>query len=102
MERVFQVSDRKRRGIGTIPMSGNRLRPEFAEYDAERVYGAEQITSEEPKECIAALVLRGLKKPVDCAVFGTLCTPESPLGAPLVSSEGSYYTYRCHAPEAIA
>ena len=80
-------------------MSGYRLRPEFAEYDAERVYGAEQITAEEPKECIAALVLRGLKKPVDCAAFGTLCTPESPLGAPMVSSEGvcaAYHAYRCH------
>ena len=59
---------------------GYRLRPEFAEYDAELVYGTEQITAEEPRECMSALVLQGLKKPVDCAAFGTLCTPERPLG----------------------
>jgi hydrogenase expression/formation protein HypD len=103
MEQVFRVCDRQWRGIGAIPLSGYRLRPEFAEYDAELVYGTEQITAEEPRECMSALVLQGLKKPVDCAAFGTLCTPERPLGAPMVSSEGvcaAYHAYRRRVPEA--
>jgi hydrogenase expression/formation protein HypD len=105
MNEVFEVCGRQWRGIGAIPMSGYRLRPEFAEYDAELIYGTEQITAQEPKECISALVLQGLKKPVDCAAFGTRCTPESPLGAPMVSSEGAcaaYHSYRRRAPEVIA
>jgi hydrogenase expression/formation protein HypD len=94
---VFEVVDRKWRGIGAIPQSGFRLRPEFAEYDAERIFGLADATVEEPAECIAAEVLQGLKKPVDCPAFGVRCTPESPLGAPMVSSEGAcaaYYQYR--------
>jgi hydrogenase expression/formation protein HypD len=94
---VFEVVDRKWRGIGAIPQSGFRLRPEFAEYDAERIFGLADATVEEPAECIAAQVLRGLRKPVDCPAFGVRCTPENPLGAPMVSSEGAcaaYYQYR--------
>ena len=94
---VFEVVDRKWRGIGAIPQSGFRLRPEFAEYDAERIFGLADATVEEPAECIAALVLQGLKKPVDCPAFGVRCTPENPLGAPMVSAEGAcaaYYQYR--------
>jgi hydrogenase expression/formation protein HypD len=94
---VFEVVDRKWRGIGAIPQSGLRLRPEFAEYDAERIFGLADATVEEPAECIAAEVLQGLKKPVDCPAFGVRCTPEKPLGAPMVSAEGAcaaYYQYR--------
>jgi hydrogenase expression/formation protein HypD len=94
---VFEVIDRKWRGIGTIPQSGFRLRPEFAEYDAERIFGLADAAVEEPAECIAAQVLQGLKKPVDCPAFGVRCTPENPLGAPMVSAEGAcaaYYQYR--------
>jgi hydrogenase expression/formation protein HypD len=94
---VFEVVDRKWRGIGAIPQSGFRLRPEFAEYDAERIFGLADATVEEPAECIAAQVLQGLKKPVDCPAFGVRCTPENPLGAPMVSAEGAcaaYYQYR--------
>jgi hydrogenase expression/formation protein HypD len=94
---VFEVVDRKWRGIGTIPQSGFRLRPEFAEYDAERIFGLADAAVEEPAECIAAQVLQGLKKPVDCPAFGIRCTPENPLGAPMVSAEGAcaaYYQYR--------
>jgi hydrogenase expression/formation protein HypD len=94
---VFEVADRKWRGMGTIPASGLRLRPEFAAYDAEKIFGLEEFSADEPKECISALVLQGLKKPVDCPVFGKGCTPEQPLGAPMVSSEGAcaaYYQYR--------
>jgi hydrogenase expression/formation protein HypD len=94
---VFEVVDRKWRGIGAIPQSGFRLRPEFAEYDAERIFGLADTVVEEPAECISAQVLQGLKKPVDCPAFGVRCTPENPLGAPMVSSEGAcaaYYQYR--------
>jgi hydrogenase expression/formation protein HypD len=97
MQAVFEVSDRKWRGIGCIPMSGFRLREEFAAYDAERIFNLQPLASEEPEECISTLVLQGLKKPVDCAAFGGRCTPQSPLGAPMVSSEGAcaaYYQYR--------
>jgi hydrogenase expression/formation protein HypD len=104
MEQVFEVADRKWRGIGTIPMSGFRLRPEFAAFDAEKIYGLETLEAEEPAECISALVLQGLKKPVDCPAFGTRCTPEQPLGAPMVSAEGAcsaYYQYRRHATSLV-
>ena len=100
MKTVFEVCDRKWRGIGSIGASGFRLRPEFAIYDAERVFGMEEGGAEEPGECISALVLLGQKKPPDCTAFGTRCTPENPLGAPMVSAEGAcaaYYRYRRHA-----
>jgi len=99
MESVFEVSDRKWRGIGVIPQSGLRLREEFAAYDAERVFRVGQITADEPPECISAEVLQGLKRPTDCPVFGGRCTPENPMGAPMVSGEGAcaaYYRYRRH------
>lgn len=100
LREVFEVSDRKWRGIGPIEGSGYRLREEYAAFDAERVFGLEDLNAEEPKECISALVLQGLKKPVDCAAFGKRCTPMNPLGAPMVSAEGAcaaYYQYRRHA-----
>jgi len=104
MENVFEVADRKWRGIGMIPMSGLRLRPEFAAFDAEKIYGVETLEAEEPAECISALVLQGLRKPVDCPAFATRCTPEQPLGAPMVSAEGAcsaYYQYRRHASSLV-
>ena len=100
MEEVFEVCDRKWRGIGMIPQSGYRLRPAFAAWDAERRFGLATITADEPAECISAQVLQGLKKPPDCPAFGSRCTPENPLGAPMVSAEGAcaaYYHYRRHA-----
>jgi hydrogenase expression/formation protein HypD len=99
VEQVFETADRKWRGIGNIPMSGWRLRPAFDAWNAEKVFGLAEIEVPEPPECISALVLQGLKKPVDCTAFGTRCSPESPLGAPMVSSEGAcaaYYRYRRH------
>jgi hydrogenase expression/formation protein HypD len=101
MAEVFEVADQKWRGIGIIPKSGLRLREEYAAHDANRVFDLELITAEEPAECISAQVLQGLRKPTDCPVFGFRCTPENPLGAPMVSSEGAcaaYYHYRRHAP----
>ncbi len=99
VEQVFEVADQKWRGIGPIPGSGLRLRPEFAEHDAERRFGMTEIHIPEPTECISALVLQGLKKPPDCSAFAARCTPENPLGAPMVSAEGAcaaYYRYRRH------
>ena len=96
VEQVFCLVDRKWRGIGTIPGSGLGLRPEFAEFDAELRFGLGDMKVTEPIECRAGEVLRGLLKPRQCAAFGTLCTPEHPLGAPMVSSEGAcaaYYNY---------
>jgi hydrogenase expression/formation protein HypD len=100
MEEVFEITDRKWRGVGLIPESGLRLRREFAEYDAEKIFRVEECTAEEPAECISAFVLQGLKKPVDCPAFGVRCTPDSPLGALMVSAEGAcaaYYHYRRHS-----
>ncbi len=96
MGQVFEVCDRGWRGIGTIPRSGYRLRPEFAAFDAEERFGVEMIRAEESPLCIAGQILRGLKKPHECSAFGTLCTPEHPLGAPMVSGEGAcaaYFSY---------
>ncbi len=93
---VFEVCDRKWRGIGTLPMSGWKLRAEFAQYDAEERFEIQSIATQESPICISGLVLQGLKKPYECAAFGTLCTPQNPLGATMVSSEGAcaaYYLY---------
>lgn len=100
MESVFEVCDRKWRGIGVIPQSGLRLRTEFAAHDAERAFGVNEMTAEEPPECISTEVLLGLKRPTDCPAFARRCTPENPMGAPMVSAEGAcaaYYHYRRHS-----
>jgi hydrogenase expression/formation protein HypD len=99
MKQVFEIADQKWRGIGTIPASGLRVRDEYGDYDASRLFGLASITVDEPAECISAQVLQGLKKPTDCTAFGIRCTPQNPLGAPMVSSEGAcaaYYNYRRH------
>jgi len=96
LSQVFEVCDRGWRGIGTIPLSGYRLRPEFAAFDAEQRFGVENVHAEESPLCIAGQILRGVKKPHQCSAFGLQCTPEHPLGAPMVSSEGAcaaYYSY---------
>jgi hydrogenase expression/formation protein HypD len=100
MSDVFEVADRKWRGIGEIGQSGLRLRREYAAHDAERVFHLDPLQVEEPPECISALVLMGQRKPIDCPAFGTRCTPMNPLGAPMVSSEGAcaaWYQYKRHA-----
>ena len=96
VSKVFGLVDRQWRGIGNIPSSGLGLREEFAAYDAEQRFGVHTITAEESEECHAGDVLRGNLKPNQCPAFGTKCTPENPLGAPMVSSEGAcaaYYNY---------
>jgi hydrogenase expression/formation protein HypD len=100
LERVFEVCDRDWRGIGAIPASGYRLRDELAAYDAERRFDVGGVSAEESPECIAGLILQGLRRPHQCTAFGERCTPEHPLGAPMVSSEGAcaaYYQYGRHA-----
>jgi hydrogenase expression/formation protein HypD len=96
INKVFTECDRKWRGIGVIPSSGWCLRTEFSEFDAEIRFDVEQIQPEESPICIAGLILQGLKKPPECSAFGNQCTPEHPLGATMVSSEGAcaaYYKY---------
>lgn len=96
IERVFEPCDQQWRGIGVIPMSGWKLRPDYAEFDAEQRFNVSAINTQESKICIAGQILQGLKKPVECPAFGTLCTPQNPLGATMVSSEGAcaaYYRY---------
>ena len=90
---VFELVDRKWRGIGEIPRSGLGLRPEFADFDAELRFGLGDLSVDEPAECRAGDVLRGKLKPFECPAFGTLCTPSRPLGAPMVSSEGACAAY---------
>lgn len=93
IERVFETCDRTWRGIGVIPASGYRLREEFAAFDAERVFAVGEIRASERPECIAGEILRGRKKPAECPAFGNACTPLTPLGAPMVSSEGACAAY---------
>ena len=94
---VFETCDRAWRGIGVIPKSGYRLRPDYAPYDATLRFDVGAITTEEPKECIAGEIMQGLKRPNECSAFGTRCTPERPLGAPMVSSEGACAAYWLYA-----
>ncbi|MBI4867112.1 MAG: hydrogenase formation protein HypD [Candidatus Wallbacteria bacterium] len=99
MAEVFEVCDRKWRGVGVIPRSGLRLRAEYQQLDAERLFEVGGIEANEPPECISGQVLRGIRKPHDCPAFGSQCTPSSPLGATMVSSEGAcaaYYLYGRH------
>ncbi len=94
---VFEPCDRAWRGIGVIPQSGYRLTPAYAAFDATERFDVGSITADEPKECIAGEILQGLKKPSACSAFGTRCTPEHPLGAPMVSSEGACAAYWLYA-----
>lgn len=97
MAEVFRLVDRKWRGVGEIPQSGLGLRAVYADYDAETRFGVAGITAEEDPECISGLILQGIHKPDECPAFGTRCTPEHPLGATMVSSEGAcaaYFQYR--------
>jgi hydrogenase expression/formation protein HypD len=94
---VFVPVDRKWRGIGVIPQSGWGLSPDFQEFDAEKRFAVENIFTQESPECIAGEILQGLKRPLQCPAFGKGCTPQTPLGAPMVSAEGAcaaYYKYQ--------
>jgi len=93
---VFMVTTRRWRGLGEIPWSGLALRSRYARFDAERRFGSAPARAEEPSECIGGLIMQGAKKPMDCPAFGTRCTPEHPIGAPMVSSEGACAAYHHH------
>ena len=97
MRRIFIEQPQRWRGMGEIPASGMALHPDYAEFDARARFGIATIPPERPSECISGEVLRGLRKPTDCPAFGTRCTPDHPLGATMVSSEGAcaaYHRYR--------
>jgi len=101
IRRVFEVVPRRWRGIGEIADSGLALREPYAQFDAERRFKLDVADAREPTECVSGLILQGVKKPCECSAFGTTCTPERPIGAPMVSSEGAcaaYYRYRRIAP----
>ncbi len=96
LNRVFEPCDRKWRGIGMIPQSGWQLTTEFSDFDAEKRFDVGSIQTQESPYCIAGEILQGLKKPTQCPAYGKLCTPDTPLGATMVSSEGAcaaYYRY---------
>jgi hydrogenase expression/formation protein HypD len=96
---VFEPCDRAWRGIGVIAGSGYQLREEFWAYDAARIFDLGGIVSREPENCISGLILQGARRPNQCPAFGTACTPETPLGATMVSAEGAcaaYYNYGRH------
>jgi hydrogenase expression/formation protein HypD len=98
MDEVFEVVDRNWRGLGSIPESGLALRARYSAYDAARKF---QLPARPPAPvgaCVSGQILRGLKKPFECPEFGTRCTPEHPLGAPMVSSEGSCAAYHRYRP----
>jgi len=96
---VFEIGDRKWRGVGSIPKSGYKLRWEYREHDAEKLFDVKEIDTKEPDICISGLILKGIKKPHDCPAFGKECNPQHPLGATMVSAEGAcaaYYAYGRH------
>ena len=97
IRQVFRVTNRKWRGIGEIPLSGLALSEAYASFDAETRFAVDDLLVEESPDCVSGLILQGLLKPPECAAFGTRCTPEHPMGATMVSSEGAcaaYYRYR--------
>ena len=97
MDEVFELRDDRWRGLGVIPGSGLKIRGTFSSFDAEKQFNIEVPESKEPKGCICGLILRGLKTPLDCSLFGKKCTPSDPVGACMVSGEGTcatYYKYR--------
>lgn len=99
MQEVFEVCEMAWRGIGPVPQSGLALRPSYAFYDAEQRFSVSLVSAPEPSICIAGAILQGKQKPLDCPAFAGECTPDQPLGAPMVSSEGAcaaYFAYRGH------
>ena len=102
---VFEIGDRRWRGIGLIPNSGYRLRREYEQFDALQRFNLAELEVVESSDCISGQILQGVKKPSQCPAFGTICTPQNPLGATMVSSEGAcaaYYHYgRRNTSEAI-
>jgi hydrogenase expression/formation protein HypD len=102
LEEVFEVCDRKWRGMGSIENSGFRLNAAYRALDAEHRFEVLELVADESRECISGEVLKGLKKPTECAAFGKRCTPDSPLGATMVSTEGACAAYFAYRPPKAA
>jgi hydrogenase expression/formation protein HypD len=105
IEEVFEVDDRAWRGIGLIPLSGYEVKDIFSQHDANKRFDIKVGHVEEPKECMAGQVLKGIIKPHQCPAFGKGCTPQNPMGAPMVSSEGAcaaYYNFSNQIEETYA
>ena len=100
VDRVFEVADVAWRGLGPVKRGGLKLRRELADFDATRVHGPIAAPMPEPTACRAAEVLRGRLEPIECQAFGRQCTPETPLGAPMVSTEGACAAYFRFRPSA--
>jgi len=99
LQQVFTIVDQKWRGLGEIPQSGLAISNEYADWNAEKRFSVSDINTQEPENCRSGSILKGLSKPHDCPEFGKNCTPDHPLGATMVSSEGAcaaYYHYRAH------
>jgi hydrogenase expression/formation protein HypD len=96
IDQVFEICDRKWRGVGLIPSSGYRLRQEYRAHDAELLFEVDRIETRESARCISGQILQGRKKPHDCPEFGNTCTPQAPLGATMVSSEGACAAYHAY------
>lgn len=97
LNEVYEVVDRRWRGIGMVPEGGFAIKEKYREFDAEKKFNLKNFKREEKTECISGLVLQGIKKPSECPLFANPCTPENPLGATMVSSEGAcqaYYLYK--------
>lgn len=102
IQEVFQLSDRTWRGLGVVPLSGYALADAYRDFDAEVAFDVISVQAQESPLCISGEILRGLKKPHQCPAFGTTCTPENPLGATMVSSEGTctnYYKFAANRKE---
>ena len=93
MEEVFEIKDSMWRGLGDIPESGLKIREDFSSFDAEANIEVEVEETEENKGCICGPILRGIKAPLDCKLFRKECSPENPVGACMVSSEGTCAAY---------
>ncbi|MFC2052020.1 hydrogenase formation protein HypD [Chloroflexota bacterium] len=93
METVFEVSDANWRGIGTVPLSGLQINPQYEKFDAEKKFNIDPGATLEPEGCLCGSILRGISTPLDCQLFRHSCTPEYPIGPCMVSNEGSCATY---------
>lgn len=98
LHEYFEPCDSNWRGLGVIPLSGLTLREHMKHRDARTLYDIDIPDTQEPKSCLCGQVLRGIKKPTDCALFGKKCTPEHPVGACMVSTEGSCAAYYKYSP----
>jgi hydrogenase expression/formation protein HypD len=98
MDDVYEICDRPWRGLGIVPDGGFRLRAKWAQFDAEQRFPRESAVVPEPSDCRSGEVLTGRIKPTECKYFGVRCTPDSPMGAPMVSTEGACAAYYRYAP----